>query len=651
MPPIPETGWRPPKYYPNLDAADVLSIDCEAKDTELSDFGPFWARGRGHICGFSIGTKDGYRWYFPVRHEVEPEMNLNPEHTFAWLRDVAKKQRCWVGANLIYDVGAFRSEGIYLQGDLIDVQFAEALLDERAEIALDVIAHKYLGVGKTTSVLKQWCQDYYATSDDTWRQDIYRSPPRLAGPYGEGDADLPIRLAPVLYQRLQAEGLLSLFRMECELIPLLVEMRYAGVSVNLNKAEQLKEELKVRAADQHKKLESMLGFDVQVNSGDSVAKAFDAIGISYPRTKPSANYPNGKPSFVKAWLKKQTHPVAQAISEVRRLDKLRSTFVESYILESNVNGKIYCSFHPLRGEELGTRSGRFSSSNPNLQNIPIRDPELGKLIRSMFCPDPGHEDWKKFDYSQIEYRILVSYAVGQGSDEARAKYCREPRTDYHKMTKALIEAAIGQEMDRSRVKNVNFGLTYGMGVELLDSEYLHLGIKAAKQFLEHYHKGVPFAKPTLQAYMQLAARYGTISTVLGRKSRFDLWEPEGFDFDREDTPALPYEIAIRKYGRIKRAYTHKSLNRLLQGSAADLMKMAMLNLWKSGVFSYTGVPRLTVHDELCFSNPGAPKEAWQFVKNTLERAIKFRVPILTSAAQGKDWGSTSEEGWLVDELE
>jgi len=638
MPPIPETGWRPPAYYPNLSAARVLSVDVEAYDPELDTNGPFWARGKGYICGFSVGTGDGYRGYFPIRHTVEPEMNLNPDRALAWLRDtLSNPLQPKVGANLIYDVGALRSEGIEVAGELVDVQFAEALLDERALVNLEVLSRKYLGEGKVAEVVKQWCKDFYGTSDKVWRKDLYRAPPRLVGPYGEGDADLPIRLAPILHEKLASQGLVDLFRMECELIRLLVDMRYAGVTVDIEEATQLRDELEGEATRLNRELDNLAGVQVSVNAPASIVKAFDKVGLPYPRTK------GGKPSFKKDYLEKLDHPVPKLITEIRHLHKIRGTFLESYILNSNVNGKIYCSFHPLRGDDGGTRSGRFSSSNPNLQNIPVRS-ELGKKVRRAFTIDPGHERWRKYDYSQIEYRFLVHYAVGPGSDEARLRYITNPATDYHAFTQELIEKELNQKLDRRPVKNVNFGLVFGMGEEKLAHD-LKLGEKAAKHFLEAYHRGVPFVKPTMRWAMNQASSTGVIQTILGRRSRFDLWEPDSWGRGDEDrAPALPYGEAILHYGKVKRAYQHKALNRLLQGSAADLAKMAMLKCYKSGVFAVTGVPRLMVHDELDFSDPGGHvvDEAFREMRHIMETAIPLRIPVLAGLDVGPNWGGVKE---------
>lgn len=639
MPPIPDTGWVAPKEFPRLDAASALSIDTETYDPELLERGPGWARGKGHIVGVSIAVPEGQSWYFPVRHTIQPETNLPPEGVFSWLRDTlgnAKQPK--VGANLIYDIGWLSEEGVSVVGNLWDVQSAEALLDERSQVALENLGEKYLGEGKVTEDVYQWCSDFYGGSTKDPRKNLWRAPPCLVGPYAQGDAELPFRVLQKQWPLLEAEGLLELFRMECGIIPLLVAMRRAGVSVDIPRAEQTSNALSLRAEIASKKLENLVGFEVNTNAAESIARAFDHLGVAYGKTV------TGKPSFTKDFLESVEHPVAETIVEIRKLEKLRGTFIESYILNSHVNGKVYGQFHALRGDSGGTRSGRLSSSTPNLQNLPSRDEELAPLVRGVFIPDEGHQAFRRYDYSQIEYRFLIHYAIGPGAEEARALFNNRPDTDYHEMALDLVAPAAGWDIStketrakkRKPVKTINFGLIYGMGVPTL-SRRLGLSTRDGKELFAAYHRGVPFASPTMDAAALEASTTGTVTTILGRKSRFDLWEPLNWG---EDTLALPYDKAILKYGSIRRAYTHKALNRRLQGSAADLMKMAMWKCWEGGVFDRTGVPRLTVHDELDFSDPGGLDDAFLEMQHILETAIPLKIPVKADSEIGPDWGHT-----------
>ncbi len=643
QPPIPDTGWVPPCDWPNLRLAKALAVDTETYDPELLEKGPGWARSRGHVVGVSLCTDDGHSMYLPVRHSVEPEWNMDPVNVFAYLNDMLGDVRQpKIGANLMYDIGWLQQEGVQVQGDLMDVQFAEALLDERATTNLDDLAGRYLGQSKETSLLYQWCSDFYGGAmDSSQRANIHRAPPRLVGPYAEQDARLPMQVLMQQYPKLLEQGLGDLFKMECGLIPLLVAMRFRGVRVDLDKAEALRQTLALRAAAGNKRIKDALGFEVNTDASDSLAKAFDKLGIPYNRTEPTETNPEGKPSFTKDFLAECDHPFAQEVLEVRKCDKLRGTFVESYILDSHINGRVHCQFHPLRGDKNGTRSGRFASSDPNLQNIPSRDEELAPLVRGLFLPDIGCPRWRRLDYSQIEYRKFVHYAVGPGSDEARARYRNDPHTDYHDYTIQLIKQLTSFELARKPAKNINFGFIYGMGEGKL-ARSLGLDKKTATRLFEAYHTGIPFAKATMEATAAEAERLGYITTILGRRSRFDLWEPA--DWRGERKPGLPYTLAVQQYGNVKRAYLHKALNRRLQGSAGDLIKMAMYLSWKWGIYKEIGVPHVTVHDELGQSDPMTPHfNLWHKRHiEVLETAIPISVPVRVDCEAGPDWGHVQE---------
>lgn len=639
MPDIPETGWKAPTEFPDLSAAKALSIDVETYDPELKKRGPGWARGVGHLVGIAAGTDDGHRWYFPMRHEVSPEENLDPEHVLNWARDnLTDPRQVKIGANIGYDVGWLRQENVIVQGALHDVQFAEALLKEGGTVNLDDLGERYLGEGKTGHTLYEWCSAYYAGAEtQVQRANIYRSPPSLVGPYAEGDVDLPFRVLEKQWPLLEADGLHPIYDIECRLIYLMIEMRFAGVRIDVDIAEQLQvrmvDELKIVDAE----LKDLVGFEVNCNANESLARAFDEFGIPYGFTAPSKTHPDGQPSFTKKFLESVEHPLVDLVLKKRSREKLKGTFIESYMLNSHVDGRLYGQFHQLRGDKSGARSGRLSSSTPNLQNLPIRS-DLGKLVRTAFVPDYSHASWRKIDYSQIEYRILAHYAIGAGADQLRQQYINDPNIDFHNMVGEFIFNATGKRLDRIPVKTVNFGTLYGMGVKKLALD-LNVNVPTAKGLLETIHGSAPFLKSTMKGTSDEAENLGFITTVLGRRSRFDLWVPH--HYGTEAVP-VPFDQAILMYARPKRAYLHKALNRRLQGSAADLMKYAMLLCWEAGLFDEIGVPRLTVHDELDFSDPGGFDEVFREINHVMEHAIKFRVPVKVETEIGPSWGAVQK---------
>lgn len=630
MPAIPDTGWKPPTTLPDLRRAPVMSFDVETFDPELTTSGPGWARDKGHLVGFSVATPD-IKIYVPIRHEVQPEMNLDPAMGLRWMKAMMETDCPKVGANLIYDVGWLRQEGINVKGELHDVQFAEALIDENSKVNLEALGQKYCGIGKEVDLLKEWCTSYYGTGEKNWRKDIYRAPVSLVGAYGEMDAALPLMVIKEQFPILVNEGLLDLFKMENKLIRVLLDMRFAGVSVDIPYAEQLRDTFVAEAKEVQDRINKMAGFSVNVNASDSLAKAFRSLGLDFPRTA------KGAPSFVKEFLENHDHEFARAVTELRGIEKLRGTFVEGYLLNSHVNGKVYGQFHPLSGIDGGAKTGRFSSSNPNLQNIPTRT-EAGKKIRRAFIPDLGHKQWRKYDYSQIEYRFLAHFAVGQGSDDIRAKYTNDPKTDYHQAVRDLIYSLTSIHLERGHTKNINFGLVYGMGLDTLAKD-LNLATDAAKKLLVAYHNGVPFVKETMKQVMDSANELGYNLTILGRRTRFNLWEPDGWG--ARGLP-LPYEQAIQRYGAVKRAYLYKALNYKLQGSAADMMKAAMVRCYEDGIFDATGIPRLTVHDELDFSDPGGRDDAFKEMRHIMQNTITLRVPVICDCEIGPNWGDVKE---------
>lgn len=650
-PPVPATKWQRPRSLPDLSAADAISFDLEGYDPELTTHGPGWARGRGNLIGVSVGTYDGAAWYIPFRHTFDPESNFEPEVVLRWLQDqLGRPHQPKVGANLLYDVGWLQQEGVRVRGKLYDVQFAEALLSEAPRVGLDELGRKYLGRGKAKDELTEWLVQWvggYGGTDK--RKFLHRAPASLVGPYAEEDVRIPLEVLSHQWPELERQGLLELFEMECGLIPLLVAMRFAGVPVDVGRAEQARDLLLGKEQELLARLRDLCGFEVNPNAGDSIARAFRHHGLPY-NTKQTKGVE--RPTFDKAFLATVQHPLAELVLETRKVAKVRSTFVESYILKAHVEGYIYPQFHPLRGSDNGTRSGRFASSDPNYQNLPSRDPWLGPLVRGLCVPDAalGHTQWRRYDYSQIEYRFFAHYATGDGADGLRQQYRDNPKTDYHEHTLDLVAPVAGWDVStpegrkrwRKPVKNINFGLLYGMGIAHL-AEVLALPVRAARGLFDQYHKAVPFTRETLRATGDEAGRLGHITTILGRRSRFDLWEPAGRHNDADDAddgraPALPYAAALAKYGRIRRAYLHKALNRRLQGSAADLMKRAMLRAWQDGIFAETGVPRLTVHDELDFSDPGNKDAAFRELAHVLETAIPLRVPVLVDMEVGPSWG-------------
>ncbi|MGL5736666.1 MAG: DNA polymerase [Beijerinckiaceae bacterium] len=593
---------------------------------------------------------DGSSWYFPIRHGIEngkqilpPEEaahNMDSEQVCRFLSHVLNDRRPKVGANLIYDLGWAIQSGIAVDGPMYDVQFAEALLDSEApDVALDSLGERYLGVGKETSILYDWLASWCGgRATDRQRANLYLSPPSLAGPYAEADSSLPIRILERQWPLMAKRGVLELFDLECRLIPLLVKMRLRGAPVNMDYAQKLHDDLGEDLKVPEARLRELAGQPVNPNARDSIKSAFERLGIPLP-TKIDKKTGEVKTSFSADLLEEIDHPLCKVIVEYRQIEKVRNTFVKGYILDKNVNGRIYCSFHPLRGAGSGARSGRFSSSDPNLQNIPVRT-EIGKKVRKAFQARAGAR-WRKYDYSQIEYRMLAHHAVGEGAEQLRQIFINDPKADYHEVTIALIKKLTGVVLERRPAKNINFGLIYGMSESKLAGD-LGLSQSAGKELFKNYHAAAPFARATMEAAANEVHRLGYVETIMGRKSDFARWSKKGWGEDR--ALHLDYEAACKKWGpyNIERAFTHKALNRKLQGGAADVMKRAMVTAYEAGMFesSACGMPSLTVHDELDFEDEGdADNPAWDEFVRIMENSMPgMKIPIRIDGKSGPNWG-------------
>lgn len=637
MPDIPASDWRPPTEFPNLAMATDLSFDVETKDPDLKEMGAGWARQGGHMVGFSVGARarDGTRgkWYFPFEHTVQSEMNMDKAQCLSWLNYTLGQGRPIAGANLTYDMGYLSDENIYPTGDFYDTYMASKLIDFDAPAGLDDAASRY-GVGhKVTGVLQEWCEAAY---QGNYRANLHRAPVTLVGPYAEMDAVLPIDVMDHQVRELVKLGLWDVFRMECDLIPLMVQMRKRGMRVDIDKASRLHEKLEGDIALEYAKLYQLTGQHVSVNANADLARIFDAAGIRYPRTEA------GNPSFVKEWLEKQEHPIALQVLRIREYLKIRGTFIQSYILENHKNGYVHGTFN-----QFGARTGRLSSSGGmNLQNIPART-ALGLQVREIFVPDYGHVGMLSKDYASVEYRMLAHFAQGPSGDRVRQIFVDDPKTDYHQMTIDLVKEQTGMLIKRKPIKTVNFGLVFGSGEPKLAS-MLKMTLDAAKVLFKAYHKGAPYVRDTMDWCSDTAERDGMIRSFMGRINRFDNWEPKRYE-DREDF-TLRHGAASAKWGshRIQRAGLYKALNYLLQGSAAEAMKMGMLKMWKSGALAVTGVPSATVHDECLWSQVDRSREqeeAYKEIERCMAYSLQFKVPLICDTENGPSWGEQKETKW------
>ena len=394
-------------------------------------------------------------------------------------------------------------------------------------------------------------------------------------------------------------------------------MRFLGVRVNQEQAAIEKETLLEQEKQLLHEVKQSTNVDVQIWAARSIAKVFDQLKLPYDRTVKTKS-----PSFTKNFLFNHPDPIVKKIAKAREINKAHTTFIDT-ILKHTHNGRIYAEINQLRGDNGGTVTGRFSYSNPNLQQIPARNKDLGPRIRSLFLPEEGHT-WGCFDYNQQEPRLVVHYASLQnllGVEEVLNAY-KDGDADFHSIVADMAH------IPRFQAKTINLGLFYGMGKNKLQAE-LGVNKEKAEEIFSQYHTKVPFVKQLMYAVMQRAQNSGKIRTLLGRLCRFHLWEPNQFGIHK----ALPHEEALREHGPgIKRAYTYKALNKLIQGSAADMTKKAMIELYKEKI-----IPHIQIHDELDISVHSI-EEATK-IKNIMQNAVTLEIPNKVDYESGPNWGS------------
>ncbi len=607
----PETEWVMPEELKDLRGAKQIAIDLETNDPDLKELGSGNVTGKGHIAGVAVAV-EGWSGYFPIGHESNG--NMDKKLVFSWLQDIFnQKDTTFIFHNAMYDICWLRSVGLTIKGKIVDTMIAASLIDEnRLSYQLNTLSKYYVGMGKDENILNAAAKEYGIDA----KKDLWRLPAMFVGQYAERDAESTLKLWQRLETEMYQQELWDVFNLETKLFPCLVDMRFKGVRVDLEKADNIKKSLMHKEKKILNKIKHLTGVDVEIMAARSIAKAFDKLKLPYDRTEKSK-----EPSFTKNFLQNHPHELPKAIAEARELNKAHSTFIDS-ITKHAVDGRIHADINQIRSDAGGTVTGRFSMSNPNLQQIPARHPELGPLIRSIFIPEQNHT-WGSFDYSQQEPRILVHYAKLQnltGVDEIVDAY-NQGDADFHQVVADMAG------IERKQAKTINLGLMYGMGKNKLMAE-LGLMKESAEKLIRQYHTKAPFVKQLMDNVSRKANDRGKIRTLLGRACHFDLWQPVQFGVYKP----LPLEQARKEYDEpLKRAFTYKALNKLIQGSAADMTKKSMVALYENGI-----VPHIQIHDEVDISVE-SNKKAEEIIE-IMESAVELKVPNKVDYESGANWG-------------
>ena len=605
----PDTEWIPPDRLPDLSGHMEIAIDLETRDPNLMTMGSGSVRGDGEVVGIAVAV-EGWSGYFPIAHEGGG--NMDRALVLDWFEELLHNTATKIFHNAMYDVSWIRSMGFSINGGIVDTMVAASLCNEnRWSFTLDSVAKDYIGMRKKEKLLQDAAKEWGINP----KAEMWRLPAPFVGEYAEKDAEITLKLYHALQHEITKQDLWDVFNMETNLFPCLVDMKFKGVRVDVAKAHAVKTQLTTQEGKLLRDIKKMAGFDVEIWAAASIAKAFEKSNLPYDRTD------KGAPSFTKNFLATHPHELPKLINQAREINKANTTFIDT-ILKHEHKGRIHSDINQIRSDDGGTVTGRFSYSNPNLQQIPARHKELGPLIRSLFVPEEGHK-WGCFDYSQQEPRILVHFASLmklEGTGTIVDAY-KDGSADFHQMIADMAG------IERKQAKTINLGIMYGMGKNKLMAE-LGLMKDAAEKLLKTYHQRAPFVKMLSEAVARRADDSGRIRTIGGRLCHFDLWEPHGFGIKKP----LPHADALREHGPgIKRAFTYKALNKLIQGSAADMTKISMLALYREGV-----IPHIQIHDELDISIQ-SPVDAEKII-GIMEEAVKLQVPNKVDYEKGENWG-------------
>jgi len=625
--PLPDCTMPDLGALPTLRGRGPIAVDLETYDPNLMTTGPGWPFGDGWVCGIALAV-EGLKIYLPIAHAEGPLLDIN--HVTGWLRDqLSCEQDTKIFANAQYDLGWLSSLGVPVIGPIFDVLTAAALINEREKsYSLDAVSTRFLGVGKDERGLNE-VAIAYGVKRDKVKGSLWRLPAAAVAQYAETDAHRTLDLASVLERRLWDEGLSDVWRLEMALVPHALRMRARGVRVCELTLAMLETDLAKFQSANAKVLRESVGFNVDIWSNNSVKKAFESAGAPWGMTA------NGAPSFTKPFLKSiaKDHPVAQLVLDCREVSKLQDTFVEG-LKAALKRGRVHPQINLTKGEKygvsdgvVGTGTGRISYSTPNLQQAPRRS-VLGRRIRECFIPEPGQK-WLAGDFNQQEVRLLIHYAARlglRGAQRALQRFTDNHRTDYHKMVGQLAS------IERGDAKTINFSIAYGAGPSKVAAQ-LGMSLRDATPIIAKYNAAIPYAKEFLEFCSMIAQERGYVKTILGRRSRYQLFEPDVGIRESSERFALPWDQARAKWPlmALKRAFTYRAGNAVIQGSAAEQTKRAWLDLAEAGY-----LPLLQVHDE--FGLSGEPSDT-SSIKQIMENAISLTVPSIADVNYGDNWNA------------
>lgn len=614
-----------------LSNTSIISVDTETKDPRLETHGPGFQRKEALLVGVSLWTEETGPMYIPLAHGDGTTRDGNvpdPPKAKRWLKHQLAGPQLKVGHNLLYDMEALDSEDIILEGPLYCTMTAESLIDEwRRSYKLNDLALDYLNLSKNENELREAAQAYGVNP----KSELWKLPAGYVGPYAETDAELPGLIHACQQEKIEAENLYEAVQVEMDLLRPLLAMRKQGVLVDLAKAEEVRDRLVKQEIELQLQLNKLAGFEVDVWSGPSLANAFSLLDIQFPRTA------LGNPSFEADWLDHHPSDLAQVVSQVRRYNKARGSFIDNMIFDhacridhQKRTAYLHSSFLSTRGERGGVKHGRFASIKPGLQLVPKHDEELAPLIRSLFIAEPG-AIFGSCDYSAQEPRMQDHYCIGlkvKGWEQIAKAYADDPDIDRH----AWVAGLMGRP--RKVAKVLNLSLSYGGGIPTISAQ-LNCSQDEAKTELNRYHQACPWVNAVGTRFQDKINERGYLVLMGGRHCRFPRWEPANLKYNQH-VVALPRREAEEKWPgqHLRRAYMHTATNRMMQGSCAYQTKRAMIEAYRAGI-----ITPLPVHDEL--SGSRSSEKECRMLAQIMVEAVKLKVPTKVDLKMGKSWGECS----------